>query len=81
MDLIGFVLLKLVKYFINIFKPKEEMVLPTLKALGTLANIFAWANAIIPVDTILLLMAISASFYVFKMLMNMVRFIIGMIKK
>ena len=44
------------------------------------ANVFAWACALLPLDVIIALAAVTAAFYAFRLSFNVIRFIISLFK-
>ena len=61
--------------------------LPTFSFVGIeipqfsedIANIFAWATHLLPVDLLLTLLAITASFYVFKITFKIIKFVLSLL--
>ena len=48
-----------------------------LKGAEKVKNIFAWANALVPIDLILLLLGITGVYYLVRYAFSVIRFILG----
>ena len=72
-------LLKLLQWVIKLF-PSLFSSVPAYQATADVLNIFAWARVFVPVDLILSLLLLTASWYVFKFFVAVVKFVINIIK-
>ena len=72
-------LLKIIKDIIEDL-PKLQFAIPSLEPINGALNVFAWARALLPMNVILVLLTLTASFYAFKFTFNLLKFVVSCIK-
>lgn len=59
------------------FDAKMESIKAFFVGAEKVKNIFAWANAIVPIDLIMLLLTITGVYYLVRYAFSVIRFILG----
>ena len=88
MSILGFVILALLNVLSGLLKSKFNIgnfdVLNLQSAIENasgLYNIFAWVNEFVPVSFLLSLAVLTTVFYGYKLILNLIKFILSIFKK
>ena len=65
--------LKFLSFIIGLLPDLDFSGIPIVENIADLTNIFAWINFFIPTTTIVVLLGITATFYVFKAIYSVLR--------
>lgn len=65
--------LKFLSFIINLLPDVDFTGIPIIENISDLTNIFAWINFFVPTATIVALLGITATFYLFKGLYTIIK--------
>ena len=71
-------MLKVIKGFLSLF-PSLQFDLPSVEPVAEVLNYFAWARAFLPIDVILILLGLTAAYYVFKLTFSLIKYIVQLV--
>lgn len=69
-DVFSMAAVKILTWVINMLPDFAVENIPALETSATLLNIFAWSNYLLPSGLIITLVAITTSYYAFKLIYN-----------
>ena len=62
----GTILLKFINFILGLLPDFDLSSIPAVENVADFLNIFAWVNVFVPTDVIMILLSLTASYYVFR---------------